>query len=59
MCGRSGGGTLLAVTVRFGMAMSWPLPAVGLAAAAFAALHFKINVLWVVLVGAALSVLIL
>jgi len=52
-------GLLAAVSVNFGLAASWTIPSVLLALAAFAALRFKIDVLWVVLVGAGLSVLIL
>jgi chromate transporter len=52
-------GLLMAVTVRFGIATPWSLPAVGLAVAAFAALRVKIDVLWVVLAGAAFSVFVL
>jgi chromate transporter len=52
-------GLLLAVTVQFALAASWTTPAILLSAAAFAALWFKIDVLWVVLVGAGLSVFLL
>ena len=52
-------GLLLAVTVRFGVAVPWSLPAALLAAAAFAALRFKIAVVWVVLVGGVLAAFIL
>jgi chromate transporter len=52
-------GLLLAVTVHFALAASWTTPAVLLAAAAFTALWFKIDILWVVLVGASLSVFLL
>jgi chromate transporter len=49
-------GLLLAVTVQFGIAASWTAPAVFLALAAFTALWFKIDILWVVLVGAGVSI---
>jgi chromate transporter len=52
-------GLLLAVTVQFAIAASWTTPAILLSAAAFAALWFKIDVLWVVLVGASISVFVL
>jgi chromate transporter len=52
-------GLLLAVTVQFALAASWTAPAILLSAAAFAALWFKIDVLWVVLVGAGLSIFLL
>jgi len=52
-------GLLLAVTVHFATAASWTVPSILLAAAAFVALRFKIDVLWVVLVGAGVSVLVL
>ena len=52
-------GLLLAVTVHFSMAVSWSLPAILLVGASFAALRFKVDILWVVLVGAATSVFIL
>jgi chromate transporter len=52
-------GLLLAVAVSFGIAIAWNIPAVILAVAAFAALRFKVDILWVVLVGAGLSVFIL
>ncbi len=52
-------GLLLAVTVQFAIAVSWTAPTVLIALAAFAALWFKIDILWVVLVGAGLSIFIL
>lgn len=52
-------GLLLAVTVQFALAVFWTVPAILLAAAAFAALYFKIDILWVVLFGAGMSILIL
>lgn len=52
-------GLLLAVTVQFGSATAWTAPSILLAAAAFAALWLKVDVLWVILVGATVSVLIL
>jgi chromate transporter len=52
-------GLLLAVTVHFATAASWTVPSILLATAAFVALRFKIDVLWVVLVGAGVSVFVL
>ena len=52
-------GLLLAVSVNFGIAIHWTVPSVLLALAAFAALRLKVDILWVVLVGACLSVLLL
>lgn len=52
-------GLLAAVAVTFGVAVSWSIPAILIAAAAFAALRFKVDILWVVLVGAAVSVFVL
>jgi chromate transporter len=49
-------GLLLAVTVHFAMAASWTSRSVPLAVGAFVALWFKVDVMWVVLVGAALSI---
>lgn len=52
-------GLLLAVTIQFAVTASWTLRTIPLALAAFVALRFKIDVLWVVLVGAGVSILIL
>jgi len=52
-------GLLVAVAINFGLAVAWSMPAVLIAAAAFAALRFKIDILWVVLAGAAVSVFVL
>jgi chromate transporter len=52
-------GLLLAVTVQFGIAVSWAVPSILVAVAAFAALWFKIDILWVVLVGAGVSIFVL
>ena len=51
-------GLLLSVTVRFGLAVSWSVPAIVLASAAFAALLVKVDVVWVVLAVALLSLLV-
>ena len=51
-------GLLLSVTVRFAMNVSWDLPLILLAAAAFVALRLKVNLLWVVLIGTIISVLV-
>jgi chromate transporter len=52
-------GLLLAVTIQFAMAVSWTMPSIFLALAAFAALWFKVDILWVVLVGAGVSIFLL
>ncbi len=52
-------GLLLAVTVQFASAVSWTGRSLLLALAAFVALLFKIDVLWVVLVGAIIAILFL
>jgi chromate transporter len=52
-------GLLLAVTIQFGMASAWNVREIVLALAAFVALWFKVDILWVVLGGAGASVLIL
>ncbi len=52
-------GLLLAVTVQFAIAASWTGPAIFLATAAFVALWFKIDILWVVLAGAGVSIFVL
>ena len=52
-------GLLLAVTVQFATAVSWTSGAILLALAAFLALLFRIEVLWVVLAGAGVSVFVL
>jgi len=51
-------GLLLSVTVRFAMNVSWEIPRILLAVAAFVALRLKVNILWVVLIGATISVLV-
>ena len=48
-------GLLMAVALRFALAASWDLPSLALAAAALIALVLKVDVLWVVVAGAALS----
>jgi len=52
-------GLLLAVTIQFAIATSWTAPSILLATAAFVALRFKIDILWVVLVGAGVSIFVL
>jgi len=52
-------GLLVAVAISFGFAVSWSILAVVLALAAFAALRLKVDILWVVLVGATVSTLLL
>jgi len=52
-------GLLASVTLHFGAAAAWSAPAVLIAASALAALRLKVDVLWVVLAGAAVSVAVL
>jgi chromate transporter len=52
-------GLLVAVAINFGLVVSWSIPAILIAAAAFAVLRYKIDILWVVLAGAAISVFVL
>ncbi len=48
-------GLLLTVTIRFALNVHWDWPHLALAAAALAALIFKLDILWVVLAGTAIS----
>jgi chromate transporter len=50
-------GLLLTVTIRFALNVHWDWPHLLLAAAALGALIFKLDILWVVLAGTAVSVL--
>ena len=52
-------GLLLAVAVQFALAASWNFRSILLALAGFVALRFRIDVLWVVLVAAGVSILLL
>ncbi len=52
-------GLLLAVTVRFTLSVDWGVYQVLIVSAAFLALRLKVDILWVVLIGAAVSALIL
>jgi chromate transporter len=52
-------GLLLSVTVRFALDVSWDAPAIVLAGAALAALLLRVDVLWVVVVGIAVSMMVL
>jgi chromate transporter len=52
-------GLLVAVAINFGLAISWSIPSVVLALAALAVLRLKVDILWVVLVGATVSILFL
>jgi chromate transporter len=49
-------GLLLTVTIRFGLNVHWDWMHVALAAGAFAALVCKLDILWVVLAGTAISI---
>ena len=51
-------GLLLAVAVRLGVNVSWEIWTVVLAAAAFAALRLKVDVLWVVIAGGVISIIV-
>jgi chromate transporter len=48
-------GLLLTVTIRFALNVPWHWPHLALAAAAFAALLFRVDILWVVLAGSVIS----
>jgi chromate transporter len=48
-------GLLFTVTIRFGLNVQWDWPHLALAAAALAALILKLDILWVVLAGGAIS----
>ncbi len=48
-------GLLLSVTIRFGLNVQWTWAHAALALAAFAALYHKVDILWVVLAGTAVS----
>lgn len=52
-------GLLATVTIRFAMQIHWTWPHLLLAVAAFAALRKKVDILWVVMAGAAVAVLLL
>jgi chromate transporter len=52
-------GLLLTVTFRFASNISWDIPRGLLAAAVFVALFFKIEIIWIVLVGTIVSVFLL
>jgi chromate transporter len=52
-------GLLLTVTFRFASNISWDIPRLSLAVAAFAALLFKVEILWIVLVGTVASMFLL
>jgi chromate transporter len=51
-------GLLFTVTLRFALNVHWDFSRMTLAGAAFAALIFKLDILWVVLAGTAISVLV-
>jgi hypothetical protein len=51
-------GLMLTVTVRLALEIPWDLPRGALASAAFGALWFQVDILWVVLIGIALSVVV-
>ena len=49
-------GLLLSVTIRFALNVPWDVPRAFLTSAAFIALSLNVDVLWVVLIGSAISV---
>jgi hypothetical protein len=51
-------GLLLTVTVRLAWEIPWDMPRAVLASAVFGALWFQVDLLWVVLIGTALSVVV-
>ncbi len=52
-------GLLLTVTFRFGSNVSWDIPRALLASTAFVALLLKVELIWIVLVGAVIAVIVL
>jgi chromate transporter len=50
-------GLLLTVTFRFGSNISWDIPRISLATAAFVALLLKVEIIWIVLAGTVISAL--
>ena len=52
-------GLLLGVAIDFGLAVSWNFLAIVIALAAFVALRLRVDILWVVLAGALISVFVL
>jgi chromate transporter len=52
-------GLLAATTIRFGIAVDWTVPAGLLGIAAFIALRYKVDIIWVVVGGGILSLLLL
>jgi chromate transporter len=52
-------GLLLSVTIHFTQNISWDLPRLILAATALLALFLKVEIIWVVLAGMAISLLVL
>jgi len=52
-------GLLLSVTIRFALNVPWDLPRVFLTTAAFVALSLHADILWVVLIGSAISLIVL
>jgi len=52
-------GLLLSVTIQFGLDVPWDFPRAVLAGASLAALLFKVEILWIVLAGIAVSMAIL
>jgi chromate transporter len=52
-------GLLFVATARFAMAVPWSVPCVVLAVAAFLALRFKLDIIWIVLAGVVISAVVL
>jgi chromate transporter len=51
-------GLLLSVTIRFALNIPWDFPRIIFTGVAFVALLFKVDILWVVLIGTVISVLV-
>lgn len=50
-------GLLASTSLKFGIALTWDLQRIAIAAAAFAALMFRVNLLWVILVAVVVALL--
>jgi len=51
-------GLLLSVTIRFALNIPWDFPRIIFTGVAFVALHFKVDILWVVLIGTVISMVV-
>lgn len=52
-------GLLLAIAIRFGIEAHWSILSVIIAVTAFVVFRLKVDILWVVVVGAVISALVL